>query len=312
MRRIAAILFCLGMQLPAALQAAALEGAGPRPQFSESLCSRATQPGPEWRAKTPDELALNELLREAPSPQARRLLELVGSEVMWWVRSQGEISLATVPTAFHEANHLIDFKLSACNRNLATYVFAGQVYVTDLVRGATPPYVIAAEKIPASHKSRPLGRYAPYFDRVKPMPGNELTVLVDELNAYVSTAQMEVDFAATPLYHDFFGPGKALHLDGNIGGMLDFVLYTLCYLKAVNERDPRAYQLIKRSPLFIAHLQRLWFDAERILASAQPYSTRRGGYFLIDPDTLDAVYSDAFISELDKLSVQHLKQAPGA
>jgi hypothetical protein len=48
------------------------------------------------------------------------------------------------------------------------------------------------------------------------------------------------------------------------------------------------------------------------LSSAQPYSTNQGGHFQIDQVVLNAVYSEAFISELDRLSVQHLKQQPGA
>lgn len=302
--RNALLLVFLGLQLPAWAHAAVLAEPGPRPKYDESLCSRA---GPAWQAKTSDEVALNDLLKPAPSPQIRRLLDLAGEEVMWWIRGMGEISMSSVPTAFHEANHIVDFQLSACHGYLATYMFAGKTYVTELARGATPPYAIAAGKIPDSIKSRPMGRYVPYFVRAQTLPGNDFTVLLDEFNAYVSAAQLEIDFATTPLYSDISGT-----VDGNIGGVADFMLYTLCYLKAVQEQNPQAYQLIRRSPLFLAHLQRLWSDGERILSSAQPYSAKRGGRFQIDQGVLDAVYSETYISELDKLSVKHLKQQPGA
>jgi len=232
---------------------------------------------------------------------------MVGDEIMWWMRAQGETTMSSVPTAFHEANHVVDFQLSTCNANLASYVFAGQTYVTDLARGSTPPYAIAADKVPAPIKARPVGRYQPYFVRTKPLPGNDFTTLLDEFNAYVAAAQLEIDFATTPLYREL--PGA---FDGNIGGIADFMLYIECYLKAVYERDAQTYLRIKRSPLFIAHLQRLWSDGERILKSAQPYLAKRGGMFQIDQEILDVVYSEAYISELDKLSVKHLKQQSGA
>jgi len=298
----AVLLFCLAQQ--AALHAASLAEPGPRPRYDASLCARVS---PAWRPKAPDEAALNDLLKRAPSAQITRLLDMAGDEIMWWMRSLGETTMSSVPTAFHEANHVVDFQLSACNANLATYVFAGQTYVTDLARGSTPPYTIAADKIPAAFKARPVGRYQPYFVRNKPMPGNDFTTLVDEFNAYVAAAQLEIDFAATPLYREL--PGT---FDGNIGGIVDFMLYIECYLKVVGERDPQAYLRIKQSPLFVAHLQRLWSDGESILKSAQPYSAKQGGMFQIDQEILDTVYSEAYISELDKLSVNHLKQQPGA
>ena len=295
------LLLCLGSQ--AALHAATPSAAGPRPRYDASLCSRA---GLAWHAKMPDEAALNDLLKRSQSAQTTRLLEMVGDEVMWWIRAQGETSMSSVPTAFHEANHVVDFQLSACNANLATYVFAGQTYVTDLARGSTPPYAIAADQVPAPIKARPVGRYQPYFVRMKPMPGNDFTTLLEEFNAYVTAAQLEIDFATTPLYREL--PGT---FDGNIGGIVDFMLYTECYLKVVSERDSQAYLRIKKSPLFIAHLQRLWSDGERMLKGARPYLAKRGGMFQIDQEILDMVYSEAYISELDKLSVKHLKQQPG-
>jgi hypothetical protein len=192
--------------------------------------------------------------------------------------------------------------------DLLKYASSNQVKrLLDLARGSTPPYNIAAEKIPAQVKARPLGRYQPYFVRMQFVPGNDVTTLLDEFNAYVAAAQLEIDFATTPLYREMIGT-----FDGNIGGIADFMLCTLCYLKAVKEKDHQAYQRIKQSPRFIAHLQRLWSEGERILSSAQPYSANQGGHFQIDQVVLDAVYSEALISELDRLSVQHLKQQPGA
>lgn len=305
--RSAALVLFLGLQLSSEAYAAALAEPGPRPQYDESLCARAASPGSTWKARTSDEKALEALIEPIKSAHANRLISLAGDEVMWDIRAFGEISISTVPTGIHEANHIVDFLLSACNGQRATYVFAGQTYVTDLVRGSTPPYRIAAEKIPASIKARQLGRYAPYFERTRPLPGDDITTLMDEFNAYAGGAQLEIDLAATPLYREIAGA-----FDGNIGGTADFMLYTLCYLKAVNEKDPRAYQRIKQSPLFVAHLQRLWADAERVLAAAQPYLQKRGGLYQLDQETLDVIYSEAYIAELDKLSVRHLRQQPGA
>jgi hypothetical protein len=80
----------------------------------------------------------------------------------------------------------------------------------------------------------------------------------------------------------------------------------------VREHDVQAYSKIRSSPLFVAHLQRLWTEGERVLAAAAPLSTKHGGLFKIDVDVLDLVYSQRYVDELDRLSIRHKKAWPGA
>lgn len=282
--------------------------AGPKPKYDAGLCIEANQNSPSRQGKLQDEAAIRALVTGIPSDHAKRLLSLVGDDVMWWVRTSRSAGLLSLPTAFHEANHTLDFQLSDCNGNKAAYFFEGKTYVTDLVRGTVPPYAIAGEKIPAKFKSHPLGRYATYFLRTQPLPGNDFTTLLDELNAYVGAGQLEVKLATTPLYLEL-KEAKITGFDGNIGGVADFMLYTLCYLQAVREVNPQAYTRIKNRPLFMAHLQRLWSASERLLENASPFTTAKGGLFQLGPDTLEAVYSPAFIGELDKLSIRHKRSS---
>lgn len=278
--------------------------AGPKPRYDAGLCIEANRPVIARQSSQLDEEAVRALITRTSSAQAQRLLSLVGDDVMWWVRMTRRVDLLSLPQAFHEANHTLDLRLSACNDNKATYVFEGKTYLTDLTRGTVPPFAIAAEKIPAKFKNRPLGRYFTYFEQTQPLPGNDFTTLLDELNAYVSAGQLEMKLISTPLY-PAFKEMKYKSVDGNIGGAADFMLYTLSYLKAVRERSPQAYKEIQSSPLFIAHLQRLWSASEHLLEDAAPYTTANGGIFQIGPDTLDTVYSSAYIDELDRLSVRH-------
>jgi hypothetical protein len=279
---------------------------GEKPAYESVLCTRIAQGVREWQPKSSDEKAVKNIIRHKSSAQLNGLLLFLGENVMWWTRIDNEVDIVTLPRAFHESNHAIDLQLTSCNDNKAAYFFNGQVYVTDLLHGSVPPYTIAAEKIPTIVKSQPLGRYVNYFERTRPAPGNDLTILVDELNAYLTGAQLEVVLADTYLYGDAVKSGKYRSYDGNIEGTADFMLYLLSYLKAVKEKSPDSYLKIKNSPLFLAYLQRLWSAAERVLIDAKPYATENGGIYYINRNVLDAIYSESYIAELDKLEMRHV------
>lgn len=310
---VAPILFCAishaqSFELAQELQRQAftLSRQGEKPAYDNKLCMRVAQGAREWQAKSQDEIAVKNIIRHKSSAQLNGLLSFLGEDVMWWTRVDNEVDIVTLPRAFHESNHLIDLKLTSCYKNKATYFFNGQAYVTDLLHGSIPPYTIAAEKLPAIVKSQPLGRYSNYFERIGSAPGNDLTILVDELNAYLTGAQLEVALADTYLYGEAVKSGKYSSYDGNIGGTADFMLYLLSYLKAVKEKSPDSYLKIKNSSLFIAQVQRLWSAAEKILMDAQPYTTENGGIYYVDQKILDAIYSRSYISALDQLGVTHV------
>ena len=253
---------------------------------------------------SPADAALLAGLPPLRSPQASRLLGAVGAEVAWWLRKQGSVNLSSVPTAFHEANHAIDVGLAGCHKGKAVYVFEGVSYVTDIERGSTAPYVLAAAAVPASFKTGRSARYQTYMVQTPRVAANDFTTLLDELNAYVGAAQMEVALAQSPLYARFRAEGNAA-LDGNIGGTADLMLYVLSYLKTVRQSHPASYTKIRNSPLLLAHLQRLWSASEAMLKKAAPLSPDKGGLYVYPIAALVAVNSPAYAKELDRLGIRH-------
>lgn len=280
-----------------------LGAAGERPAYAQQDCARLQgkqQPPPPNGADG----ALLASLPPLASKQAARLRAAVGADVLWWLRTQGALNLSTLPTAYHEANHAIDVALAACNGGRAVYVFDGETYVTEMVRGATAPYVVAAAAVPAAIKAGAPVRYQTYLVRTPRVAANDFTTLLDEFNAYVGAATIEVALANSPLYARFRQDGNAA-LDGNIGGAGDMMLYVLSYLKVVRTQYPDSYAKIRNSPLLLAHLQRLWTASETMLKAAAPYGSDKGGIYVIPIAALVAVNSPAFIDELDRLKIRH-------
>ena len=283
----------------------ALAPAGARPAYGRADCARMLAGAPSGAIdRTPDGAALLAVLPTPHSPQVARTLAGAGDELLWWLRHNGKIDFNSVATAFHEANHALDMTLSACAGEKAVYVFEGRTWPTEIVRGTTPPYPIAAPLVPARFKSGQPGRYQTYMVQTPATAGNDFTTLLDELNAYVGAAQLEQALVATPLYARFRAEG-VVKLDGSVGGSADMMLYMLCYLKAVRAQHPSAYAHLRDSPLALAHLQRLWSAGERAIMAAAPNSAARGGLIEFPQPALDSIYSDEFIGELDRLGIRH-------
>ncbi len=274
-----------------------------QPGYGPADCARLAASHPT-SSLTPTDAALLKELPPLRLAQPQRLLGAVGGDVAWWLRRQGTVDLSSVPTAFHEANHAIDVALAACNGGKAVYVFHGETYVTELVRGSTAPYVVAAAAVPAPFKTGGSARYQTYMVRTPKVAANDFTTLLDELNAYVGAAEMEVALANSPLYARFRAEGNAA-LDGNIGGAADLMLYTLAYLRTVRQTEPASYARIRRSPLLLAHLQRLWTAAEAMLKTAAPLSSDKGGLYVYPIAALVAVGAPALTGELDRLGIRH-------
>ncbi|WLI89718.1 hypothetical protein Q4S45_00960 [Massilia sp. R2A-15] len=284
---------------------AALAPAGAKPLYGRADCARMLAGTPAAPIdRTADGAALLAALPAPQSPQVARTLAGAGDEVLWWLRRNGKIDFDSVATAFHEANHALDMTLSGCAGGKAVYVFEGRAWPTEIVRGSTPPYPIAAAMLPAAFKSGQPGRYQTYLVQTPATSGNDFTTLLDELNAYVGAAQLEQSLASTPLYASFRKDG-VVRFDGAVGGSADMMLYVLCYLKAVRLQHPRAYAGLRDSPLALAHLQRLWSAGERVIAASVPHSTAHGGLIDFPEAALDSIYSDEFIGELDRLGIRH-------
>ncbi|MGZ3182843.1 MAG: hypothetical protein ACXU8N_10405 [Telluria sp.] len=300
--RLIALLHLLLLAVPPAL---ALDQAGIRPPPDKSICVRAMSSAPAWSPASADEAAMRDGFGATPTRQTIGVLSLAPKEALWWLRSEGGIDFLSLGTALHEAIHTIDIQLSACHSGLASYLFDGRVYVTDVARGSTPPSTMVESTLPEVFKRRPLGRDKRYFNQASGPSSNDFTILLDEFGAYVSAAQFEVNYASKAEYQEWRERKKLAALDSNIGGTVDFMLYTLCYLKALSADRPGDYRALAAHPALTAHLQRLWTAAEQVLAAARPYLVQSGGLLVADDEALRTIYGPNFSRELDRLGIRH-------
>lgn len=286
----------------AASPAFVFEPAGPQKMPGKEVC--ADNPS---LASGNDTAAMTALLSGPEYASVRPLFLAAQPQVMWWIRKAESMDLQSVLTAFHEANHMLDFALSACHGNRAVFHFRGEVHVTDYVRGQAPAFAMAAREIPDELKQQPDGRYAVYFGNRHVYRG-DFFPLIDELNAHVAGAEFEVAIAGTPLYRDM--AARANSINGNIGGMADFMLYTVAYLKALRADDPQAWQRLVARKAMMAHVQRLWTAAEAVLAKAAPLAPEKGGLYQFPTAALKAAYAPAMLAELDKAGIRYSAPAP--
>lgn len=281
------------------------EPAGIQRMPSSAVCAQPLPDAP-LEAPSADTDAVRALAESPQFAGALPLFRAAQPQVMWWIRHAAALNLQSVLTAFHEANHMLDFALSDCHKGKAVYFFRGQAYVTDYVRGQAPAFSIVASEIPAHFKT-PLSRYAVYFGDPEVYRG-DFFPLVDELNAHVAGAELEIALAGTPLYKDFAATIDSI--DGNIGGMADFMLYTQSYLKALRKQDPEAYSLLLSRRKAMEHVQRLWAAAEAVLQKAVALAPERGGIYRYPAETLKAVYSPDMLGELDAAGIRYAPPAP--
>lgn len=278
------------------------EPAGPQKMPGKEIC-RANP----VLASGADTAAMTALLSAPEYASVRPLFGAAQQQVMWWIRNAKSMDLQALLTAFHEANHMLDFALSACHGNRAVFHFRGAIHVTDYVRGQAPAFALAASEIPDAIKSQPNGRYAVYFGNRNVYRG-DFFPLIDELNAHVAGAEFEVAIADTPVYREMMA--RANSINGNIGGMADFMLYTVAYLKALRASDPAAWKRLVARQKMMAHVQRLWSAAEAVLARAAPLAPEHGGLYQYPTAALNAAYAPALLAELDAAGIRHGGRAP--
>ncbi len=284
------------------------EPAGPQTMPGREVCAAPSTSAPAAPAAAGRDTAAMAALLAAPEyASVRPLFNAAQPQVMWWIRQAGTMDLQALLTAFHEANHMLDFALSACHGNRAVFHFRGQVHVTDYQRGQAPPFAMAAAEIPEHIKAQPGGRYAVYFGNPNIYRG-DFFPLIDELNAHVAGAELEVALADTPAYRDM--AARANSINGNIGGMADFMLYTVAYLKALRASDEGAWRRLVARKAMMAHVQRLWSAAEAVLAQAAPLAPEHGGLYQYPAAALEAAYAPALLAELDAAGIRHGGRAP--
>ena len=232
---------------------------------------------------------------------------------MWWVRSNGNaVDMLSLGAAVHETNHKIDSALrNICNTDgLARFFSNGQVHVTDISRNdILANYSIAADAYPATLKFSRSFRYDTYVTAAALSSGNDLSILLDELNAYSGGASLEAKLFSSPTY-----AALTTRADADTGGMADFMLFLQAYLKAVRQNSPVTYTKLQAQTRTKAFIQFAWTRAETILIAVYPYSTAAaaGNPVRIPLDVIRAVYSAEFLQELDMLGISHKTPAEWA
>lgn len=240
----------------------------------------------------------------SPAHGYSELARLPGT-FMWWLRGDASVDMLSLGAAVHETNHKIDSTLrNICNSDgLARFFADGVVHVTDISRSEKlANYSIAGETYPANLKAARGFRYEAYVTAAASSSGNDLSILLDELNAYTGTAQLEVSLFANPAYA--YLTTKA---DADVGGMADFMLFLQAYVKSARLNHPKTYAMIQAQPLTRSFIQFAWSRAEGVLASAYPYSTAAsaGNGVRVSNEVIKAIYSADFLQELDLLGIAH-------
>ncbi len=257
---------------------------------------------------------VRELLTTTSPDHGLPLFMEVPGVVMWWVRTLGSISAQSIGVAVHESNHAVDAALTRCNRGLATYRLRDKTYKTEHIFGDTPAYAIIGNAIPASLKSPQVGsRYPQYIERNGSHPGSDFSILLDEFVAYAGAASVDLAIAKSKNLAWLVSP-QVTGLDVNVGGVADFMIYTLSYLKALRKDHPGSYSILKRQSKTIGVLQTIWTIAEKTLVSAYSFTKNAGtgGLLLVSAEAISIAYSEEFLSELDLMGITHMSRSQWA
>lgn len=257
--------------------------------------------------KSNETQVVNNILNSTRNHHSSTIFRFMPDQVMWFTRISGAISIQSLGTAIHESNHIVDAALTYCNNGFATYLFEGHVIKTDHKFGDSLQYSIAADMLPPKLKTSSIGsRFHQYIELNGSHAKSDFSILLDELVAYTGAASLDISILRSTEY-SWLVDRKIAWLDVNPGGMADFMIYTLAYLKALRINYPEAYLRLQQQPKTLALLQTIWTAAETTLMSAYDLTknANSGGILIISRDAISEAYSDEFISELNRIGVSH-------
>jgi hypothetical protein len=255
---------------------------------------------------------VREILRASGAIHGEALLAANPGDFALWIRLQGRIDFGSIGGAVHETNHGLDFDLSVmCQQNGPrwSYFRDDRVHRTSLQRNQTANYSIAAAAVPDRLKRR--FRYPDYIEDSARYNGNDFTALLGELNAYTGAAGVEVAMLQRldPQRYAAFLPARGTVTDSNVGGLADFQLYLLAYLKAARLNHPETWAVIRAQPDTLSFIALLWSRAEEVLIDAFPFTVGARGPLSVPTDVLSTTYSTEFLDELDRLGIPHRSAA---
>lgn len=288
------------------------EPVGSKPKLKLSDCSRLHNLEKDGVAQTSimgdDVRVVDRILAAASRDHGYQIFKFMPEEVMWWVRISGSISIQSLGTAIHEANHAVDALLTKCNNGFATYFLDSHIIKTDHRFGDSKKYSIVAEALPSNLKTSYVGsRFSQYIEKNGSQDGSDFSILIDEFVAYSGAASLDISIIRSK-EHSWLVNREITGLDVNPGGVADFMIYTLSYLKALRENYPQAYSRLQQQRKTLALLQTIWTAAEKTIMSTYDLTrnANKGGILIVSRDAIAATYSDEFIGELDRLGITHM------
>ena len=288
---------------------AALAAQGTYPTLSASNCTAVqavSNPAPAPFADA-DMQQANELLA-AVDPGAYAIFKKLPAVFAWWMRGNygtANVSMGSLTIAVHEANHSVqqvnNFQCTSAGGY--KYLLNGTLHTTNLLPSTTAAYSLVSTTYPLATKPP---RYNTYIAATPFPSGNDARILLDELNAYSTAARLAINMMGSPEYGNF-----TTHQDGDLAGMVDFMLFVQSYAKAARLGNPTTYAALQ-SANTKAYIQTLWNFAEQTLTLSIPfaYSADSAAYvagkpMFVNAQVLAKVYSAEWLAELDSLGITH-------
>lgn len=211
--------------------------------------------------------------------------------------TSGKVDLASLPGAAHDTLHLTHAVLQLCAPTGYKALFKGTIHDTGLQAGDTAAIGILDAAMPGGLKGG--ARYKKYI--LDAAVTDDFTTLLDEFVAHTTGARAEVEMLKAGRVGGYSGT-----LDGNLAGMVEFMLYLEAYLESARVGEPATYAAIQASGGTKAALQAAWSEAERVLKAAYPYVKSGDARLAVGTGFLQMAYTDPNLAELDGLGITHL------
>jgi hypothetical protein len=291
---------------PSELQQVTQTGAG----ATKASCDVLTSDGAAFAAfdfGDAKKQAMYDTLNAVDAGHSASLFLRASDDMLLWLTDDELRDPGALPTAIHEANHMLNQYLTECDADArSTYYFMGDVHTTGLKWLETEHYHIVEETIADTLKSAP--RYQLYIEGLKAF-NNDFSVLIDELTAYIGGGVIQEKFINSSHVPALEGNTTSKSYGGGADGTVNFMVFVQYYLKSARLNHPTTYARIQDAAT-LEYVQVLWTAAEAMLADTYLLTTdnRPGPYGLkVDIDYLRAAYSDDLLGELDRLGIRHLE-----
>lgn len=245
-----------------------------------------------------------DLLWEVDKEHSFHVFVRNSSDFMIWSDLVGlHDDLSSLDGVIHEVNHGLDTRLRICDSQFRKgFMFCGNVYFVEVNSNNTEHISIVEETIAQSLKE--VSRYETYIEGHKDAD-NSFDSLLEELTAHAGGAQFTYRYLESGKAPTISGTSRS---DGNLNGMLNFMVFLQYYLKTARLNYPDTYAILQ-SPKTLAYMQLLWTKSESLLKQNYKYSTVSGNngmyQLIVDLDYFNAAYSEDLLNELNLIGISH-------